>query len=335
MSDIAGPREILKIKDLNVWFQPKRGLLGRKGKPNRAVDGVSLTLAAGETLGIVGESGSGKSTLGRAVVGLAPIQSGQILVDNVDIRNSLGTRSLAFRRSVQMVFQDPYASLSPRHSVGAIIREPLAIHGALSRSGGTQIDTLLTLVGLPEEIKYRKPRELSGGQCQRVAIARALALNPQLVICDEPTSALDVSVQAQIVNLILALRGRLGLSYLFIAHDLAVVRQVSHRVAVMYAGRILEEADTLSLYSRPRHPYTKALLSAAPVADPKVERTRHRINLPEAGDNSTGADQGCRFRPRCWLWKELGCPSICAQEEPKLAPVDGASNRVACHFPNH
>lgn len=334
MSQTGFAVPVLEIHDLIVRFPGSRQALWRRRQPVSAVDGVSLVLQPGETLGLVGESGSGKSTLARAIVGLSPIHSGRVMVEGANAMESLRTAPRAFRRQVQMVFQDPYASLSPRQSVSAILLEPLKIHGLLEGNGSGQVDSLLSLVGLPSELKHRKAKELSGGQSQRVALARALALDPRLIICDEPTSALDVSVQAQILNLLVELRERLGVSYLFIGHDLAVIRQIAHRVVVMYAGRIVEEGTTEETFSEPQHPYTLALLSAAPVADPEIERSKLRISLPDLG-NDQQAGMGCRFRPRCWLWKKLGEPRQCIETEPELLLHQSGQTRSACHFSDH
>lgn len=303
--------------------------LNRTSKPLRAVDGVNLTIKAGETLGLVGESGCGKSTLGRLLIRLIPSTDGAILFDGTDI-TGLGTRELrTIRRAMQIVFQDPYGALNPRMSVEDIIMEPLLIHGgrpdAASRAKVTE---MLGLVGLPARARERFPHEFSGGQRQRIGIARALVLRPRFVVCDEPVSALDVSVQAQIVNLLSDLQGELGLTYLFIAHDLGVVKHISTRVAVMYLGKVVEIADKRSLYDTPLHPYTQALIAAVPVAHPagRVQARRERKRI--AGDipSALNPPAGCRFHTRC----PHAMPVCKAQEPAMREPKPGY--QVACHL---
>ncbi len=328
MSAAAPGEPLLQLEDLKVYFPVKSGIvLDRHVGDVRAVDGVSLTIARGETLGLVGESGCGKSTIGRAILRLYEPTAGRIVFDGRDITH-LGERELRpLRRRIQMVFQDPFASLNPRHSVGRIVGEPLRVHGLASRSEATRrVRELLALVGLPPDAVGRYPHEFSGGQRQRIGVARALALNPELLVCDEPVSALDVSIQAQIVNLMERLQEELGLTYLFIAHDLAVVRHISNRIAVMYLGRIVEVAPADDLYDNPLHPYTITLLSAIPIPDPEIERGRAAIRVE--GDLPSPADPpaACRFHTRCPFVQ----PTRCADEEPMLRPLDG--HVVACHY---
>jgi oligopeptide/dipeptide ABC transporter ATP-binding protein len=300
---------LLTVEDLRVWFPLERGVV-------RAVDGVSFALRRGETLGLVGESGSGKSTVARSVVGLVRPTGGSIRFDGTELAGASHAEYRPLRRRLQMVFQDPYASLNPRMTVASIVGEPLAIHGL--RSGAERdgrVVELLTLVGLDPSMRRRYPHEFSGGQRQRVGLARALAVEPELVLLDEPVSALDVSVQAQVLNLLEDLKRRIGLTYLFIAHNLAVVRHMSDRVAVMYLGRIVELADRDALYAAPAHPYTRALLSAVPVPDPVVE-------IP----SPTVEHVGCPFRSRCAQAVER-----CAAQAPRLAE-HAPGHWSACHL---
>lgn len=294
------------------------------GGPVRAVDGVTFTVGRGETLGLVGESGSGKSTLARAVVRLVEPTAGRVVFDGVDVL-AAGRRQLRdLRRHLQIVFQDPYASLNPRRTVGESVAAPLRVHRLYRSAGGDRrICELFELVGLDPAQRTRLPHELSGGQRQRVGIARALALDPKLLVLDEPVSSLDVSVRAQIVSLLDRLQRELGLSYLLIAHDLAVVRQLAHRVAVMYLGRLMELAGRDALFAAPAHPYTQALLSAVPVPDPEGREHRRRIVLADRAEATW--EGGCRFRPRCWM-----ATQVCGDEEPELA-VRADDRRCACH----
>ena len=328
MTSGVNGRTLVELDDVRVWFPIKSGLvLDRHVGDVKAVDGVTLTIERGETLGLVGESGCGKSTLGRAILRLYEPTSGRIVFDGRDITTASHGEMREVRRRMQMVFQDPYASLNPRHSVGRIVGEPLRVHGVASgKEVGTRVRELLEVVGLPADAASRYPHEFSGGQRQRIGLARALALNPELIVCDEPVSALDVSIQAQIINLMEELQRELGLTYLFIAHDLAVVRHISTRIAVMYLGKIVEVASADDLYDNPLHPYTITLLSAIPIPDPEVERRRQAIRV--AGDLPSPANPppGCRFHTRCPFVQ----PTKCADEEPALRRLEG--HVVACHY---
>jgi oligopeptide/dipeptide ABC transporter ATP-binding protein len=317
----ASSRALLAIEGLQVHFPVKQGLV-------RAVDGVDLRLAPGETLGLVGESGCGKSTVARTIVGLQRPTSGSIRLDGRELVG-LGRRALRpLRRRLQMVFQDPYASLNPRMTVASIVGEPMRIHGVATRQDvDARVCKLLGLVGLDASMRRRYPHEFSGGQRQRIGLARALALEPELILLDEPVSALDVSVQAQVLNLLDDLKRRLSLTYLFIAHNLAVVRHMSDRVAVMYLGRIVELADREAIYAKPLHPYTEALLSAVPVPDPKVEATRERIRLEGELPSPTATITGCPFRTRCPQAFDR-----CAVETP-LLEEHRPGRFAACHLP--
>ena len=319
---------LVEVDDLKVHFPIRSGVvLDRTIGHVRAVDGVSLSIRRGETVGLVGESGSGKSTVARAVLRLLEPTSGRIRFDGVDITRTREAELRPLRRRMQMIFQDPYASLNPRHSVGRIVAEPLRAHGLAGRvDAGRQAVELLRLVGLPEEAATRYPHEFSGGQRQRIGIARAIAARPELIVADEPVSALDVSIQAQIVNLLQRLQAELGLTYLIVAHDLAVVRHISDRIAVMYLGRIVEVSSAEDLYRNPRHPYTMALLSAVPIPDPDVEVSRASIILEGDPPSPANPPSGCRFHTRCPFVQ----PTRCASEDPSPRDVDG--HLVACHF---
>ncbi len=308
-----------------MWFPVGGGLQQRSWV--KAVDGVTFGIGRGQTLGLVGESGCGKSTLGRAILQLYAPSSGKVIYDGRDLTELIGDQMTKMRRHVQMIFQDPYASLNPRMTVGKIISEPLDIHfGSTRKKKLERVGELLTLVGLNPSYAERYASDLSGGQRQRVGIARTLAVEPKLIVCDEPVSALDVSIQAQIINLLEELQKKLGLTYLFIAHDLSVVRHISDRIAVMYLGKIVEIADCDDFYERPLHPYSKALLSAVPVPDPTIERQRERIILRGEIPSPVNPPQGCSFHTRCPFAEEL-----CRNEIPTLDEAD-IGHQVACHF---
>lgn len=318
-------QELLRVEGLVKHF-PSRAGLGRHRVVIQAVDGVNFRLAAGETLGLVGESGSGKSTVARLVMRLLEPTSGQITFRGRDITNLGQSQLRPIRRQMQMIFQDPFGSLDPRMTVNRIVAEPLQIHGLWERvAGERRVAELLEMVGLSTEHSTRYPHEFSGGQRQRVAIARALALNPQLLILDEPVSALDTSIQAQIINLLEDLQAQLDLAYLFIAHDLSVVRHICDQVAVMYLGKIVETGPEREVYERPTHPYTQALLSAVPVPDPDARGVRNRIVLEGDVPSPASPPSGCRFRTRCWK-----AANRCATEEPDL--IDRLGHPSACHY---
>ena len=310
---------LLALHDVHVRFNTAGGVV-------RAVNGVSLELAVGETLGLVGESGCGKSTLGKAIMKLVPIAGGEIVVDGVDIAPLNGKQLNEMRRKVQMIFQDPYGSLNPRSTVGRSVAQPLVIAGWKPDATNQRVETLLRWVGLPSDAKQRYPHEFSGGQRQRIGIARALALNPKLIICDEPVSALDVSVRAQVINLLEDLKGQFGVSYLFISHDLSVVEHIADRVAVMYLGTLVEVGGRDQIWRNPQHPYTKALLAAAPIADPKAARARQRTMLQGELPSPIDPPAGCPFHSRCPIAQER-----CKADKPVLRPVGGGT-LAACHF---
>ena len=330
-ADADGP--LLEVKDLSKHFPIRSGVVfQRRIGAVQAVNEVSFSIARGETLALVGESGCGKSTTARTVLRLLEPTGGTITFDGEDITHLGGNKLRHLRRQMQIVFQDPYASLNPRRNIRSTLREPFTIHGI--DIDDAQIDDLLTRVGLSPEYALRYPHEFSGGQRQRVGIARAIALNPKLVVCDEPVSALDVSIQAQVINLLEDLQADLGLTYLFIAHDLSVVRHIATAVAVMYLGTIVEMADRDTLFERPSHPYTQALISAVPIPDPVKEKARERILIQGDIPSPANPPSGCRFRTRCQKFaNELsdGERQLCVDQPPAL--VDrGQGHPVACHY---
>jgi len=320
---------LIRVQDLTKHFYIPTGFLGRKNIIVKAVDGVSFDIEAGETLGMVGESGCGKSTTGRAVLQLHKPTSGRVFFNDKDLTTASAEELRVLRTKFQMVFQDPYASLNPRHSVGAIIAEPLVIHGIMSGSElQDRVTELLELVGLNPAYRNRFPHEFSGGQRQRIMIARALSVKPDFIVCDEPISALDVSIQAQVVNLLQELQEKLGVAYLFIAHDLSMVKHISHRVAVMYLGKMVELATRKDLFDNPIHPYTQSLTSAVPIPNPKLERRRQRIILKGEPPSPANPPSGCVFHPRCPIAKE-----ICKLEAPPFAALSvQCGHFAACHF---
>jgi oligopeptide transport system ATP-binding protein len=321
-----GSGDLVQIRDLQMYFPVTKGIiLQRQVGAVKAVDGVSFNIKKGETLGLVGESGCGKSTTGRAILQLYRPTAGSVVFQGTDLTKLKGEEMRRMRRKVQMIFQDPYASLNPRMTVGDIIGEPIKVHNLRQgKEVRTRVQELLQLVGLNPYFINRYPHEFSGGQRQRIGVARALAVEPEFVVCDEPVSALDVSIQAQIINLLEDLQDRLGLTYLFIAHGLAVVKHISDRVAVMYLGKVVELAEGSKLYSMPMHPYTQALLSAVPIPDPKVEKRRKRIILEGDVPSPLNPPSGCHFHTRCPIAIEK-----CKVEEPPFMDY-GGGHFAAC-----
>jgi oligopeptide transport system ATP-binding protein len=324
---MTGP--LVRVEELTKHFPITSGVIfDRVVGAVRAVDGVSFEIQKGETLGLVGESGCGKTTVGRTLLGLYPATSGRSVIDNLSVHESTGAELMQIRRKAQMIFQDPYASLNPRWTVNAIISEPLRVHKLLAsqKERDDRVKELLELVGLNVRHMNRFPHEFSGGQRQRIGIARALASDPLFIVCDEPISALDVSIQAQVVNLLEKLQDHLGLTYLFVAHDLSMVRHICDRVAVMYLGVMVETAERDELYEKPRHPYTQALLSAVPLPDPRKERARQRTILVGDVPSPINPPSGCRFHPRCPIAVDR-----CKTEVPKWREV-APGHHTACHL---
>jgi oligopeptide transport system ATP-binding protein len=318
---------LIEVKNLQIYFPVLAGFLQRKVADVKAVDDISFYIKRGETLGLVGESGCGKTTTGRGILQLSKPTAGQVFFEGTEL-TKLGAKAMRHvRRDMQLIFQDPYASLDPRMTAGNIIGEPLLVHKlAKGKKYREQVDELLRMVELEPRMAVRYPHEFSGGQRQRIGIARALAVRPKFIVCDEPVSALDVSIQAQVIQLLIKLKDELNLTYLFIAHDLSVVRYISDRVAVMYLGKIMEITHSDEIYNNPLHPYTQALLSAVPIPNPALDRQRKRILL--AGDVPSPIDppSGCHFHPRCHLVKD-----VCKDKEPDLRDV-GHEHWVACHL---
>jgi oligopeptide transport system ATP-binding protein len=317
---------LVEIKNLRMFFPVLAGVMRRKVADVRAVDDVSFYIKKGETLGLVGESGCGKTTTGRCILQLYKISGGEVYFEGRDLTKLKGESLRRMRRNMQLIFQDPYASLDPRMTCGDIIGEPLLVHNLVKgKEYREQVAELLNMVELEPRMTVRYPHEFSGGQRQRIGIARALAVRPKLIVCDEPVSALDVSIQAQIITLLIRLREELNLTYLFIAHDLSVVRHISDRVAVMYLGKIMEITNSDELYGNPLHPYTQALLSAVPIPNPTVDRQRKRILLTGDVPSPVNPPSGCHFHPRCSL-----AADACKEKEPELREI-GGEHWVACH----
>jgi oligopeptide transport system ATP-binding protein len=326
---LVASKTLLDIRDLKMYFPLTQGIIFQRVVGHvRAVDGVSFSIERGETLGLVGESGSGKTTIGRTIIRLYKPTEGQILFGDQDLAKLEGEPLRQMRRRAQMVFQDPFASLNPRFTIGSLVAEPMHIYKIASDSEiRDRTVELLKVVGLRPEYIDRYPHEFSGGQRQRIAVARALSINPELVIADEPVSALDVSIRAQVLNLLQRLQQQFNLTYLFISHDLSVVRHVADRIAVMYLGKIVEISDRDELYSAPKHPYTKALLSAVPIPDPKVEKRRKRVILSGDLPSPINIPSGCRFHTRCPMAQQ-----ICREVEPAFEKKEGHEHYAACHF---
>ncbi len=322
-------KTLIDIRDLKMHFPLTQGILFQHVIGHvRAVDGVSFNIERGQTLGLVGESGSGKTTIGRTIVRLYKPTSGQMLFDGKDLATMEGEQLRLARQRVQMIFQDPYASLNPRYTIGSLIAEPMQIYKVASSSEiHERTVELLRVVGLRTEYIDRYPHEFSGGQRQRIAVARALSINPEFIIADEPVSALDVSIRAQVLNLLQRLQQQFNLTYLFVSHDLSVVRHVADRIAVMYLGKIVELSDRDELYAAPKHPYTKALLSAVPIPDPQIEKRRQRIILSGDLPSPINIPSGCRFHTRCPMAQQ-----ICREVEPAYEAKEGHDHFAACHF---
>jgi peptide/nickel transport system ATP-binding protein/oligopeptide transport system ATP-binding protein len=326
-------RPLVEIENLAEYFPIHGGVLHRKVADVKAVDDVSFTIRRGETLGLVGESGSGKTTVGRVLLRLIEPTAGRIVFDGTDITGLSGPKLKSIRRRMQIIFQDPFASLDPRQQIGESISEGLRIHGLGTASERrARVLRIMELVGLQPYHARRYPHEFSGGQRQRIGIARALILEPDLIVCDEPVSALDVSINAKVLNLLRSLQRDLGLTYLFIAHNMGVVEHISDRVAVMYLGALMELSESTEIYRTPMHPYTIALLSAVPAPSPRGREHRRRIILLGDVPSPVNPPSGCRFHTRCWLRRELGNPEQCVTERPQLRTIRGADHQVACHF---
>jgi oligopeptide transport system ATP-binding protein len=326
------PGNLVEVEDLKVHFPIRAGIFKTEVGTVKAVDGISFEVRKGETLGLVGESGCGKSTTGRALIRLREPTEGTVRFDGIDLGSLKSEQLRRMRRRMQIIFQDPYGSLDPRMTVGSIISEPIDTHN-LAKGGARKerVADLLRIVGLDPKYVSRYPHEFSGGQRQRIGVARALAVEPEFIVCDEPISALDVSIQAQVLNLLTDLRSQLGLTYLFIAHDLSVVKHISDRVAVMYLGKIVEIGPPDVMYAAPGHPYTRALLSAVPVPDPEMERKRKRVILTGDVPSPVNPPEGCRFHTRCWLYERLGKPEQCRTIDPPVRILEG-DHGAACHF---
>jgi oligopeptide transport system ATP-binding protein len=325
-------QDLIEVEGLKVYFPIRSGIFQNTVGTVKAVDGIDFEVRKGETLGLVGESGCGKSTTGRALIRLREPTEGTVRFDGIDLAKLKTDELRRMRRRMQIIFQDPYGSLDPRMTVGSIISEPIDTHhlatGAAKRE---RVADLLRIVGLDPKYVSRYPHEFSGGQRQRIGVARALAVEPDFIVCDEPISALDVSIQAQVLNLLTDLRRQLGLTYLFIAHDLSVVKHISDRVAVMYLGKIVEIGPPDIMYAAPGHPYTRALLSAVPVPDPELERKRKRVILTGDVPSPVNPPEGCRFHTRCWLYERLGQPEQCRTIDPPIRMLQG-DHGAACHF---
>jgi oligopeptide transport system ATP-binding protein len=325
-------QNLVEVEGLKVYFPIRSGIFQNTVGTVKAVDGIEFEVRKGETLGLVGESGCGKSTTGRALIRLREPTEGTVRFDGIDLSKLKTDELRRMRRRMQIIFQDPYGSLDPRMTVGSIISEPIDTHhlatGAAKRE---RVADLLRIVGLDPKYVSRYPHEFSGGQRQRIGVARALAVEPDFIVCDEPISALDVSIQAQVLNLLTDLRRQLGLTYLFIAHDLSVVKHISDRVAVMYLGKIVEIGPPDIMYAAPGHPYTRALLSAVPVPDPELERKRKRVILTGDVPSPVNPPEGCRFHTRCWLYERLGQPEQCRTIDPPIRILQG-DHGAACHF---
>jgi oligopeptide transport system ATP-binding protein len=328
----AGQPDLVEVEDLKVYFPVRAGIFQNQIGTVKAVDGITFEIRRGETLGLVGESGCGKSTTGRALIRLREPTEGTVKFDGIDLGKLKPEALRKMRRRMQIIFQDPYGSLDPRMTVGSIINEPIETHRLASGAAKKErVADLLRIVGLDPMYVSRYPHEFSGGQRQRIGVARALAVEPEFIVCDEPISALDVSIQAQVLNLLTDLREQLGLTYLFIAHDLSVVKHISDRVAVMYLGKIVEIGPPDIMYANPGHPYTRALLSAVPVPDPVLERKRKRVILKGDVPSPVNPPEGCRFHTRCWLYERLGQPEECRTIDPPVRILKG-DHGAACHF---